>query len=90
LWTVVRRSPPVRKTRFPRRSRRRADGTVAPKVHPQDLAFSGAAGAGEHQLATLTVKGERLGLDWDGQLPEPAATGFDLSTVDGRMVAGKW
>ncbi len=54
---------------------RRADGTVAPKVHPHDLVISGKAGAGEHDLATLSAGGERLGFGWSGVLPEPVLEG---------------
>jgi hypothetical protein len=54
---------------------RRPNGTIEPKVHPRGLALSAAAGAGEHDLATLDINGERLGMAWHGALPEPVLAG---------------
>ena len=53
----------------------RPDGSIASNVHPHDLALSGAKGAGEHDLATVDVGGERLGLRWLGSLPQPTLSG---------------
>jgi len=53
----------------------RADGTVAPRAHPRGLVLSGAAGAGEHALATLGVDGKSITLGWDGVLPQPTLSG---------------
>ena len=61
---------------------RRPDGTVAPKVHPEDLVLAGAKGAGDHDLATVLIKGERLGLGWRGSLPEPVLAGAQATYVD--------
>ncbi|GAA2385057.1 hypothetical protein Cme02nite_65490 [Catellatospora methionotrophica] len=54
---------------------KRADGAIVPKVHPADLVIAGAAGAGDHDLAMVTAKGERIGLGWRGSLPEPVLDG---------------
>lgn len=50
---------------------RRSDGSVAPKAHPRGLVISGAAGAGDHDLAVLASGDSKLALGWSGALPEP-------------------
>jgi hypothetical protein len=54
---------------------RRSDGRVVPRVHPGDLVFAGRTAPGEHDLATIDVAGERIGLGWSGALPEPILAG---------------
>ncbi|MEV0272770.1 LamG-like jellyroll fold domain-containing protein [Hamadaea sp. NPDC050747] len=54
---------------------RNADGTIRPKVHPKDLVLAGPAAEGEHDLATISVNGQRLGLGWQGRIPEPRLDG---------------
>jgi hypothetical protein len=50
---------------------KRSDGLIAPKGHPRGLVISGAAGAGDHDLARLTTGESKLTLGWSGSLPEP-------------------
>ncbi|MEV4639541.1 LamG-like jellyroll fold domain-containing protein [Actinoplanes sp. NPDC049548] len=54
---------------------KRSDGTVAPKGHPRGLVISGAAEAGDHDLAKLASGGSKLTLGWTGKLPEPDLLG---------------
>jgi RHS repeat-associated protein len=52
-----------------------ADGSVAPVGHPAGLKLSGAAGAGEHAVASVAVDGDTLSMAWSGALPKPVLTG---------------
>ncbi|MGN9805303.1 DNRLRE domain-containing protein [Micromonospora sp. L32] len=51
------------------------DGSVAAKAHPADLRLAGAAGAGEHDLATVSTGGGTVSLGWSGRLPAPVVEG---------------
>ncbi|MFR9776250.1 hypothetical protein ACL02O_09315, partial [Micromonospora sp. MS34] len=52
-----------------------ADGSVAAKAHPAGLRLSGAAGAGEHDLVTVSTDGGTISLGWSGRLPAPVVEG---------------
>ena len=54
---------------------RRADGSIASKVHPNGLVLAGPAGAGEHDLAVLGNGDEQVAVGWRGRLPEPVLDG---------------
>jgi RHS repeat-associated protein len=62
--------------------RPRPDGSVAPVGHPQGLRLSGAAGAGEHALASLDVGGDTLDMLWSGPLPTPVLSGHQATYPD--------
>ncbi|MEU4427180.1 RHS repeat-associated core domain-containing protein [Actinoplanes sp. NPDC024001] len=49
----------------------RADGSVEPAAHPGGLRLSGAAGAGEHELLSITADRKRISMGWTGALPAP-------------------
>ncbi|MEU4618519.1 RHS repeat-associated core domain-containing protein [Actinoplanes sp. NPDC023801] len=55
--------------------RAEADGSVAPVAHPGDLRLSGKAGAGRHDLLSITVGGKRVSIGWDGVLTDPVLDG---------------
>lgn len=63
---------------------RRADGSVASRVHPYGLVLSGATGEGEHDLAVLGKGEEQVTLGWRGRLPEPVLDGARATYVDVR------
>ncbi|WP_436521562.1 RHS repeat-associated core domain-containing protein [Actinoplanes sp. HUAS TT8] len=55
--------------------RAEANGQIAPVAHPGHLRLSGKAGAGEHELLSVEVGGERVGIGWTGALAEPVLDG---------------
>ena len=61
---------------------RRADGSVVPVAHPNDLVISGVAPAGEHDLAAVGRAGARVAVGWSGPLPEPVLAGSRATFVD--------
>jgi len=63
---------------------RRADGSVAPRVHPNGLVLSGARGSGVHDLARLGSGDEQLTLGWRGTLPQPVLSGPKATYMDVR------
>lgn len=50
-------------------------GQVSPVAHPRDLRLSGAQPDGTHDLATVGLGGDRVALQWTGELPEPVLDG---------------
>ncbi len=54
---------------------RNADGSVAPKAHPNGLHLSGAAGAGAHDLVSVGTGDDAVTVGWNGPLPEPILSG---------------
>lgn len=64
---------------------RRADGSVAPKVHPRALSFAGATSSpGEHEVVSVGVGADRTGLAWSGPLPEPVLVDRTITYPDVR------
>ncbi|MEU0550478.1 LamG-like jellyroll fold domain-containing protein [Micromonospora sp. NPDC005979] len=58
----------------------RADGTVAPIAHPRGLVFAGAASTnGEHEVASLGLGDDKVGLAWTGVLPQPVLSGRTIT-----------
>lgn len=55
---------------------RRADGSIAPITHPQDLVLGGQSSAADGPLTTMTDrKGHQLQYLWSKKLPEPVLDG---------------
>jgi RHS repeat-associated protein len=63
----------------------RADGSVAPTAAPQPLVLSGAAGAGDHDVAVLGSGDTQIALGWRGALPAPVVAGSKATYVDVRL-----
>ncbi|SCE72700.1 RHS repeat-associated core domain-containing protein [Micromonospora mirobrigensis] len=61
-----------------------ADGSVAGRAHPAGLRLSGAAGAGEHDLATVQADGGTVSLGWSGPLPAPVVEGTKATYAEVR------
>ncbi|MBY8870259.1 DNRLRE domain-containing protein [Micromonospora sp. PLK6-60] len=62
---------------------RRADGTVAPRVHPRNLLLSGAKTTqGEHEVVSLGAGAQRTSIAWTGRLPEPVLDGRTATYPD--------
>jgi RHS repeat-associated protein len=59
-----------------------ADGSVSAKAHVRGLKLSGAAGDGEHELATLGADDQAIGLLWQGRLPKPTVAGTRATYAD--------
>lgn len=64
--------------------RRGADGTVTPVAHPNELRLSGAAEAGSHDVASMTVGADRVAMSWSGTLPAPVLKGDTATYRDVR------
>ncbi|QFZ19049.1 LamG-like jellyroll fold domain-containing protein [Saccharothrix syringae] len=56
---------------------RKPDGTFGPKASTVDVAFSD--GSGPEPLAAVAQGGREVGLDWQGDLPEPVVDGPTLT-----------
>jgi RHS repeat-associated protein len=63
---------------------RTSDGGVATVATPGGLTLSGAAGAGEHVLASVGRGGGRTSLLWTGVLPDPVLAGARATYRDVR------
>ncbi|MFJ6149217.1 DNRLRE domain-containing protein [Micromonospora profundi] len=61
-----------------------SDGSVAPVAHPNDLRISGAAAAGERELAAVGAGADRVAMGWSGALPTPVLSGNRATYVDAR------
>ncbi|MGE5829933.1 MAG: LamG-like jellyroll fold domain-containing protein [Micromonosporaceae bacterium] len=62
---------------------RAADGSVAPKAHPNGLRLSGAvSGGGVHDLVSLGTGSSKISVGWSGRLPEPVLAGTTATYVD--------
>ena len=64
--------------------RRGADGTVTPVAHPNGLSLAGAAAAGTHDVASMNLGGDRVGVSWTGALAAPVLDGATATYRDVR------
>ncbi|MFI9811452.1 RICIN domain-containing protein [Saccharothrix variisporea] len=64
----------------------RADGSIAPRVHPRDLVFAGAGGTADavRDLASLRHGETEVALQWRGVLPAPRIEGRKVVYPDAR------
>jgi hypothetical protein len=63
---------------------RHPDGKVVSRVHPVGLTLTGAAGAGDHDLAILGAEAEQVVVGWRGKLPEPVLDGTWATYPDAK------
>ncbi|XVV00653.1 hypothetical protein ACQPW3_24880 [Actinosynnema sp. CA-248983] len=64
----------------------RADGSIAPRVHPRDLVIAGAGGTGDtvRDLASVRHGETEVAVQWKGALPKPKIDGRKVVYADVR------
>ncbi|WP_430791581.1 hypothetical protein [Actinoplanes sp. G11-F43] len=63
---------------------RQADGSVAPKAHPNSLRLSGARAGAAADLASMGTGQNQVAMGWQGALPEPRLEGNKATYADVR------